>query len=96
MSTILLLLNLVALGCALMIIWRAYQDSVMWALFFLLTPLVYYALTRFTGPIIAGVIVIGLQLYYVTRNWKAVGKPFTVLVIAWLAGQLLPTLMNHP
>ena len=96
MSTIVLVLNLVAISCALYVTWRAYQDSVMWGLFFLLTPVVYYALIRFTGAVIAGVIVIGLQLYYVRSNWKAVGKPFTVLVVAWLAGQFLPALLSRP
>lgn len=43
----------------------------------------------YIGALIAGVVVIALQLYYVTTNWKEVGTPYVVLVLAWLAGELI-------
>lgn len=92
--TILLVLNIVMIGCALFITWKAYQDSAMWGVFFFFTPVVYYGLTRFTGQVLAGVIVIGLQLYYVANNWKAVGTPYVVMLVAWLAATFLPALLG--
>ena len=92
MLTLVLVLNVVAILCGLYITWKAYQDSAKWGLFFFFTPLVYYALSRFTNPIIAGVIVIGLQLYYVMNNWRTVGIPYVVLVLAWIGTMVLPGL----
>ena len=93
MPTIVQALNIVAILCALYITWKAYQDSLKWGLFFLLTPVVFYALSRFIGAPIAGVVVIGLQLYYVKNNWRAVGVPYAVMVVAWLGALLLPRLV---
>jgi len=84
MPALLLALNVVALVCALYITVKAFQDSVLWGLFFLFTPVVYYLLTTKVGPVIAGAIVIGLQLFYVKNHWSTVGKAYMVIIVLFL------------
>lgn len=90
MAIVLLMLTVVSIVCALYITWKAYQDSVKWGLFFFFTPVIYYLLADITGALVAGLIVVGLQLMYVSRNWATVGNAFLVLVASWAATMLLP------
>lgn len=90
MGNVVTVLNVTAFLCALYITWKAYQDSFKWGLFFFLSPVIYYVGARYVGAIIAGCVIIGLQLWYVKNNWKTVGAPFVVMTLAWVGATFLP------
>lgn len=82
-ETLVLALNVITIICALYITFKAFQTSVWWGLFFVFTPLVYYFGGKYTGPLIAGLVVIALQVYFVAKHWKAVGRIFVYTVMCW-------------
>lgn len=84
LATLLLALNVIGAICVLYITFRAFQQSNWWGLLFLLTPLLFYFGSKLVGPLIAGVVIIAAQIYFVRRYWVLVGRFFVYLVICWV------------
>lgn len=92
---LLLGLNIVTLLCALYIMIKAFQDSVLWGMFFLLTPVLYYLLTTKMDALVAGAIMIGLQLFYVKNHWSTVGKAYATMVVVFLGSVVVSIVFSH-
>jgi proline iminopeptidase len=83
---ILLALNVIAGLAACYIAVRAFQQSKIWGLIFVLTPVAFYFLIDIIGALLAGVAVILVQMFYVTKedNRPRVGTAWVVMVLSWL------------
>ncbi|MEX2153806.1 MAG: proline iminopeptidase-family hydrolase [Gemmatimonadaceae bacterium] len=83
-QTLLLALYVIAIICALYITFKAFQRSVWWGLVFLVSPLVFWFLGGVTGVVIAGIVVIGAQIYFVRKIWRDVGRIYVYMVVCWV------------
>ena len=84
LQTLNLAFIVIAIICAVYIIFKAFQVSPWWGLFFVAMPLVYMLLGRVAGVVIAGVVVIVLQAYFIKKHWKEVGRFFVYTVLCWV------------
>jgi proline iminopeptidase len=85
LETLQLALYVIAIICSLYIPFVVYQYTKSWwmTLFFLLMPAAFWLLSRYTGPFIAGGVVLGAQIYFIRKVWKMVGRVFVYVVICW-------------
>jgi proline-specific peptidase len=92
LETLLLFFNVVAILCSLYVAFKAMQyKNYGWAFYFLSTPLVFWLLNRWVGPIIAGVVIIGSQIYYIRQPypWKTIGRIYIYIVACWVGSTTL-------
>lgn len=85
LDTLLLALYVIATICSYYIVYKAweYTRSAGLALFFLLMPPAFWLLGNWAGPLVAGVIVLGAQIYFIRKVWRVVGRFFVYVVICW-------------
>ena len=99
-ETLFLALVVIGVLCALYVAVKAFQQSPRWGALFVLSPAAFYFLSLYAGWLIAGVVVMAAQFYYVKQpyNWKTWGRIYVYMVICWAGatsitardGRLLP------
>ena len=76
----------IAILCSLYIAFMALQyKNAAWGAVFLLAPIVYWLLSRWVGPLIAGVVVLGAEVFYIRQPypWKMLGRIYIYVVLCW-------------
>ena len=84
-ETLLLALYVIGIICAIYVAFKAFQHSVPWGVVFLAAPGAFYLLSGFVGFLIAGLVVIAAQFWYVRQpyNWKTWGRIYVYMVLCW-------------
>jgi proline iminopeptidase len=86
LETLLLAFNVIAILCALYIAFNALQaKNAGWGFAFLIIPLAFWLVSRWVGPLIAGILVLGPPLYYIRQPypWKTLGRIYIYIVLCW-------------
>ena len=76
----------IAILCSLYIAFMALQyKNAAWGAVFLFAPIVYWLLSRWVGPLIAGVVVLGAEVFYIRQPypWKMLGRIYIYVVLCW-------------
>jgi proline iminopeptidase len=84
-DTLFLALVVIGLICALYVAFKAFQQTPKWGAVFLLGPGVFYGLSLYAGWLIAGLVVIASQFWFVRQpyNWKTWGRIYVYMVLCW-------------
>jgi len=96
LETLVLALYVIAIICSVYVAFKAMQArSFAWAPVFLLGPAVFWFLSTWVGPLIAGILVIAPQFWWVRQsyNWKGFGRIYVYVVLCW-AGSTVVVLMK--
>lgn len=85
LDTLLLALYVIGALSALYVAFKVFQLSPRWGIVFVLGPALFLGLMRFTGMLVAGIVVLATQVYYISRpyTWKTVGRIFVYVVLCW-------------
>lgn len=85
LETLLLAFYVIAILCAIYVTIKAFETSPKWGFVFLLSPIVFYFLSGYVGWLIAGLVVIAAQIYFVRQpyNWKTWGRIYVYMVLCW-------------
>jgi proline iminopeptidase len=87
LETLNLAFIVIAILCSLYIAFMALQlKNQVWGAVFLLAPLAFWLLSRWVGPLIAGVVVLGAQVFYIRQPypWKTFGRIYIYIVLCWV------------
>lgn len=93
LETLVLALYVITILCSIYIAVKAMQArSFAWAPVFLLGPVVFWFLSGYVGALIAGLLVIAAQFWYVKQpyNWGTWGRIYVYVVLCW-AGSTVVT-----
>lgn len=84
-DTLLLALYVIGAITSLYIAFRVFQMNPKWGAVFLVGPVLFLGLSRFTGMLIAGLVVLATQIYYVWQpySWKTFGRIYVYVVLCW-------------
>lgn len=85
-ETLLLALYLIGAICALYLAFRALRMAPRWGVLFLAAPIVFVVLSRWTGMLIAGVVVLASEIYFFVKDpyhWKELGRVYIYIVLCW-------------
>jgi proline-specific peptidase len=84
-ATLLLAFQVIGIIVALYIAFAAYQQSPKWGVFFFLSTLAFVGLERYVEPLVAGLVVIASQIYFIHQpyTWKTLGRFYIYLIICW-------------
>lgn len=90
-ETLLLALYVIGIICAVYVAFRAFQQSPAWGAAFLAAPVLFYFLAGVVGFLIAGLVVIAAQFYYVRQpyNWKTWGRIYVYMVLCWAGATVI-------
>ena len=91
LETLLLALYVIAIICAIYITFKSIRHSTKWGAFMLLTFAMFMLLRLVVGPLIAGIIVLAVQAYYISRpyQWKTMGRVYVYVVLCWAGSTYL-------
>lgn len=84
-ETLQLALYVIAAISALYVAWQAMALNPKWGTVFLIGPVLFLGLSRFTGMLIAGMVVLATQIYFIRQpyNWKSFGRIWVYVVLCW-------------
>lgn len=87
-ETLLLALIVIGVLCALYVAVKAFQQSPKWGVLFALGPALFYGIMLYAGWLVAGLVVMATQLYFVRQpyNWKSWGRIYVYMVLCWAGG----------
>ncbi|HJQ19415.1 MAG TPA: proline iminopeptidase-family hydrolase [Gemmatimonadaceae bacterium] len=96
LDTLKLALYVIGALCVIYVAFRALRLSSTWGAVFLIGPAVFLGLMHWTGMLIAGVVVLASQVYFVTRsyNWKEFGRIWVYVVLCWAGATYLNARTN--
>lgn len=85
LETLLLALYVIAIICAAYIVFKTMRQSTTWGTFMLLTFGAFMLLRPFVFPLIAGILVIAAQAYYIRRRyvWETLGRFYVYAALCW-------------
>ena len=91
LETLVLAFYVIAIICAIYITFKSSRHSAKWGAFMLLTFALFFPLRLVVGPLIAGIIVLATQAYYIRRpfNWKTMGRVYVYVVLCWAGSTYL-------
>jgi len=91
LETLLLALYVIGIICAIWITINSIRYSAKWGAFMFLTFAVFMVLRWYAGPLVAGIVVLVAQAYYVSRpyNWKRAGRIYVYVVLCWAGSTYL-------
>jgi proline iminopeptidase len=97
LETLNLAFYVIAILCALYIAFKALQyKNAGWGFVFLLIPIVFWAASRWVGPLIAGILILGPPLYYIRQPyvWKTLGRIYVYVILCWAGSTALAVRAN--
>jgi proline iminopeptidase len=85
LETLQLALDVIAILSSAYIIFKTMRQSTRWGAFMLATFAAFLLLRHFAGPLIAGIVVIAAQAYYMSRPYtrKMLGRIYAYVVLCW-------------
>jgi proline iminopeptidase len=85
LETLQLALYVIAILSSAYIIFKTMRQSTRWGAFMLATFAAFLLLRFFAGPLVAGIIVIAAQAYYVSRPYtrKTLGRIYAYVLLCW-------------
>lgn len=85
LDTLLLALYVIGAASALYVAFKVFQLSPRWGVVFALGPALFLLLAHYAGMLVAGIVVLATQVYYISRpyTWKTVGRIFVYVVLCW-------------
>ena len=97
LETLNLAFYVIAILCALYIAFKALQfKNAAWGFVFLLIPLAFWLVSRWVGPLIAGILILGPPLYYIRQPyiWKTLGRIYIYVILCWAGSTALSIRAN--
>src|ERR1051325_861958 len=89
-DTLLLALYIIAGLTALWVAYLAYRVKPAGGIAFLLGPVVFIIVSRYTGMLVAGLIVLGAQVYFLTHpDFRKVVGVYVLTIVSWAGATYL-------
>src|SRR5258707_10841249 len=91
LETLLLALYVIAIICGSYISSKSILLSRKWGAFMFATFAAFFLLRMFVFPLVAGLLVIAAQAYFMSRRytWQTLGRMYVYLVLCWAGSTFL-------